>query len=53
MIEQIVPARRPDCVSEEMFPLESKFYATPSGHRMYFVDEGAVEPVVLEHGNPA
>lgn len=36
-----------------MFPFESKFFTTPSGHRMHLVDEGAGEPIVFVHGNPA
>ncbi|MDE0028536.1 MAG: alpha/beta fold hydrolase [Deltaproteobacteria bacterium] len=36
-----------------MYPFESKFFTTPSGHRMHFVDEGEGEPIVFVHGNPA
>ena len=50
---QIVPTTRPDWVSNDMFPFESRFFATPLGHRIHFVDEGAGEPVVFVHGNPA
>ncbi len=44
---------RPDWVSDDMFPFDSRFFATPSGHQMHFVDEGAGEPIVFVHGNPA
>ena len=44
---------RPDWLSDEMYPFESRFFETPSGHRMHFVDEGMGEPVVFVHGNPA
>ena len=47
--------RRPDWLSDDMYPFESKFLTTPSGHRMHFVDEGEGEgePIVFVHGNPA
>ena len=44
---------RPDWISDEMFPFESKFFVTPAGHRMHFIDEGAGEPIVFVHGNPS
>ncbi len=44
---------RPNWVSDEMFPFESKFFGTSAGHRMHFIDEGAEEPVVFVHGNPS
>ena len=44
---------RPDWVSDGMYPFESRFFATASGHRMHFVDEGTGEPIVFVHGNPA
>ena len=52
-MNRLVPATRPDWVSDDLFPFESKFFATPSGHQMHYVDEGAGEPIVLVHGNPA
>ena len=52
-MEHVVSTHRPDWVSDGMFPFESRFFATPLGHRMHFVDEGAGEPVVFLHGNPA
>ena len=47
------PLVRPDWVSDEMFPFESKFFATPAGHTMHFIDEGQGEPIVFIHGNPS
>ena len=44
---------RPDWLSDDMYPFESRFFATPSGHRMHFVDEGEGESIVFVHGNPA
>ncbi len=44
---------RPAWVSDEMFPFESKFFTTPAGHTMHFIDEGEGEPVVFIHGNPS
>lgn len=44
---------RPDWLSDDMYPFESRFFTTPSGHRMHFVDEGTGEPIVFVHGNPA
>ena len=52
-MDQTAPSMRPDWVSDEMYPFESKFFATPSGQRMHFVDEGEGEPIVFVHGNPA
>ena len=51
MGQKISPAR-PAWVSNELFPFESNFFSTPSGHRMHFIDEGAGEPIVFLHGNP-
>ncbi len=36
-----------------MFPFESQFTHTPRGQQMHYVDEGAGEPIVFVHGNPA
>ena len=44
---------RPDWVSDEIFPFESRFLTTPRGHQMHYVDEGSGEPIVFVHGNPA
>ena len=41
-----MPASRPDWVSDELFPCESKFFTTPSGHAMHFVAEEAPEQVL-------
>ena len=43
---QRLPATRPDWVSDELFPCESKFFTTPSGHAMHFVAEEAPEQVL-------
>ena len=40
-------------MSEKLFPFESRFFATPRGQAMHYVDEGSGEPVVFVHGNPA
>ena len=52
-MNRIEPTSRPDWLSDDMYPFESRFFATPSGHRMHYVDEGAGEPIVFVHGNPA
>ena len=44
---------RPGWVSDEMFPFESRFFTTPGGHRMHYVDEGSGPPIVFVHGNPS
>ena len=44
---------RPDWVSDDLYPFESRFFAAPSGHAMHFVDEGRGDPVVFVHGNPS
>ena len=46
-------ARRPDWLSDDLYPFESRFFTYPSGHRMHYVDEGEGEPIVFVHGNPA
>lgn len=45
--------RRPDWLSNDLYPFESNFFTTESGHQMHFVDEGVGEPIVFVHGNPA
>ena len=52
-MQNVVPYSRPDWVSDTMFPFESRFFETPSGHRMHYVDEGDGEPIVFLHGNPS
>ncbi len=44
---------RPDWVSDDLYPFESRFFAAPPDHRMHYIDEGAGEPIVFVHGNPA
>ena len=44
--------RRPDWLSNDLYPFESNFFTTESGHQMHFVDEGVGEPIVFVHGNP-
>ena len=44
---------RPDWVSDDLFPFESRFLALPPDHRMHYIDEGRGEPLVFVHGNPA
>ena len=44
---------RPHWVSDEMYPFESRFFATGDGHVMHYVDEGSGPPVVFIHGNPS
>ena len=52
-MDKFVSTTRPDWVSDDMYPFESRFFTTPSGHHMHFVDEGKGEPVVFVHGNPS
>ena len=52
-MNQAASTARPAWVSDEMFPFKSRFFATPSDHRMHYVDEGAGEPIVFVHGNPS
>ena len=44
---------RPNWVSDEMYPFESRFFTTGDGHQMHYVDEGAGHPVIFVHGNPS
>ena len=44
---------RPEWVSDDLFPFESRFFTTPSGQQMHFVDEGSGDPIVFVHGNPS
>ena len=52
-MNRIASTLRPDWVSDDMYPFQSRFFATASGHRMHYVDEGKGEPIVFVHGNPA
>ena len=45
-------AARPGWVSDELFPFESRFFATADGQRMHYVDEGSGPAIVFVHGNP-
>ncbi|MCY3559998.1 MAG: hypothetical protein OXH20_02305 [bacterium] len=44
---------RPAWVSDDLFPFESRFFTTPRGHSIHYVDEGSGESIVFVHGNPA
>ena len=45
------PGRRPDWVSDELFPFESHFVDI-DGHRLHYIDEGSGPVLLLYHGNP-
>ena len=53
MPAKLAASSRPDWLSDSMFPFESKFFSTPSGQSMHFIDEGDGEPIVFVHGNPS
>ena len=53
MTNLIEQTERPKWVSDEMFPFESRFFTTPNGHQMHYIDEGSGPPIVFIHGNPA
>ncbi|MDE2694892.1 MAG: alpha/beta fold hydrolase [Chloroflexota bacterium] len=44
---------RPEWVSGAIYPFDSRFFDTPDGHRMHYVDEGEGSPIVFVHGNPS
>ena len=44
---------RPEWVADELYPFESRFFTTPAGHAMHYVDEGLGEPIIFVHGNPS
>ena len=46
-------ASRPFWVSDSLYPFEGRYFTTEAGHDMHFVDEGAGEPLLFVHGNPA
>ena len=52
MADFAAPAR-PDWVSDELFPFESRFFTTSDGLRMHYVDEGSGPAIVFVHGNPS
>ena len=53
LVDRIESNVRPDWLSDDMYPFESRFFATPSGHRMHFVDDSEGESIVFVHSNPA
>ena len=44
---------RPPWLSDELFPFPSRWFTTPDGHRMHYVDEGSGPVIVFLHGNPS
>lgn len=44
---------RPSWLNEDMYPFASRFFRTPAGHQLHYIDEGQGKPVVFVHGNPA
>ena len=52
-MNRVAPTARPDWVSDDLFPFESRFLDLPPDHRMHYIDEGEGEPIVFVHGNPA
>ena len=44
---------KPAWVSDELFPFESRYFDTPDGHRMHYLDEGSGPTIVFIHGNPS
>ena len=52
MSQSVSPRAPPAWLSDEIYPFESSFFTTPSGHEMHYIDEGAGEPIVFLHGNP-
>ncbi len=51
-MNRIASTVRPGWVSDDMYPFDSRFFATKSGHRMHFVDVGEGDPIVFVHTNP-
>ncbi len=45
-------ATRPDWLSDELYPFESRFFATSDGQELHYIDEGSGPAVVFVHGNP-
>ena len=52
-MNRVASTARPDWVSDDLFPFESRFLDLPPDHRMHYIDEGEGEPIVFVHGNPA
>ena len=44
---------RPPWLSDELFPFPSRWFISPDGHRMHYVDEGSGPVIVFLHGNPS
>ncbi len=44
---------RPDWVSDELFPFDSRFFLVGPDRHMHHVDEGTGPPIVMVHGNPS
>jgi haloalkane dehalogenase len=44
---------RPDWVSDDLYPFGSRFFETPDGQQMHYVDEGKGPTIVFVHGNPS
>ncbi len=53
MTEEHVTYERPDWISDELYPFESRFFETPDGQRMHYIDEGSGPTIVFVHGNPS
>ena len=47
-----VSSSRPDWVSCDLYPFESRYLPIAPDHLMHFIDEGKGEPIVFVHGNP-
>ena len=48
-----LPRGDPTGSQDELYPFESRYFETPDGQRMHYVDEGAGAPIVFVHGNPS
>ena len=44
---------RPPWLSDELPLFSSRWFTTPDGHRMHYVDEGSGPVIVFLHGNPS
>ncbi len=44
---------RPPWLSDHLFPFRSRWFTTPDGHCMHYVDEGSGPVIVFLHGNPS
>ncbi len=44
---------KPAWLSDNLFPFRSRWFTTPDGHRMHYVDEGTGPVIVFLHGNPS